>query len=110
MFCSQIQIIKSKTVEGFKPEFSGVADAFSKVIKANGIRGAYQGFQATIIRNFWSGGTYFMVFDTLRINRAKVNNCTIKELPVLETFVCGGIAGVFYWGPYYPLDVIKSTM
>lgn len=39
----QFQIIKSKSIPGYVPEFTGVADAAKKIIKANGlIRGSYQ--------------------------------------------------------------------
>ena len=69
-----------------------------------------QGFSATLLRNIGSGGSYFCVFDTLRIKRAKYHNCAIKDLPVIELFVCGGIAGIFFWGPWYPIDVVKSTL
>ena len=119
----QVQIIRAKTVPGFKQEFTGVADAARKIIAQNGlIRGSYQvgvcllgglspvlficlqlqGFSPTLLRNILSGGTYFMVFDTLRLERARVHGCTIKELPVLETFVCGGIAGL----PFFILRII----
>ncbi len=39
----QIQIIKSKSIPGYVPEFTGVANAASKIVKANGvIGGSYQ--------------------------------------------------------------------
>ena len=56
------------------------------------------------------GGTFFMVFEVARIERAKIHNCTVKQIPLIETFLCGGVAGIFYWAPYYPLDTIKSAM
>jgi hypothetical protein len=38
----QVQIIREKTIPGFKSEFTGVADAFVKIVKSNGILGIYQ--------------------------------------------------------------------
>ena len=67
-----------------------------------------QGFSPTLLRNILSGGTYFMVFDTLRIYRAEHHHCTIKEIPVIETFVCGGIAGLFYWGPCVFISIVNA--
>ena len=71
---------------------------------------ALQGFSATLLRNVLAGGTYFMVFETLRNMRAQHHGCTVKQLPILETFLCGGAAGVSYWLPYYPIDVVKGTL
>jgi hypothetical protein len=137
----QVQIIKSKTIPGFVPEFTGVFDAAKKIVKVNGvIKGSYQvgrslhvifrllpvsdgdafvahprisysqGFAPTLLRNLVSGATYFMVFEYLRNKSANARGCTVAELPFMETFTFGGIAGIFYWAPYYPIDVIKSTL
>ncbi len=41
------------------PEYEGVFDAGQKIFKAHGIRGAYQGFNAVLLRNFPCFGAYF---------------------------------------------------
>ncbi len=51
-----------------------------------------------------------MVFETCRSTRAEQLGCTVKQLPIVETFLCGGLAGLGYWLPWYPLDVIKGTI
>ncbi len=51
-----------------------------------------------------------MTFETCRNMRAADYGCQVKELPFLETFGCGGLAGIAFWLPWYPIDVIKSTL
>jgi solute carrier family 25 carnitine/acylcarnitine transporter 20/29 len=63
-----------------------------------------------LFRNVLAGASYFMVFETARLHRAAHHNCTVKQLPVVETFVCGGLAGLAYWLPFYPIDVVKGTL
>jgi hypothetical protein len=51
-----------------------------------------------------------MSFELMRAARAEHFKCGVTELPLLDTFICGGLAGFFYWAPFYPIDVVKSAM
>jgi solute carrier family 25 carnitine/acylcarnitine transporter 20/29 len=62
------------------------------------------------LRNCLAGGTYFMSFETMREFTAEKRGCSIAALPLLDTFICGGLAGFFYWTPFYPVDVVKSAL
>ena len=35
---------------------------------------------------------------------------TKKDVEAWKLFVTGGICGYFYWGPWYPLDAVKSKI
>lgn len=106
----QIQIIKSKTVKDFVPEYKGFFDCFSKVISKNGIRGAYQGFTPHLLRNVPAGAVHLGTFELLRLRYAQQLNCKLNELPVGFNMLAGSIGGILFWGLFFPFDVIKSTM
>ena len=46
-----------------KGEYDGVFDCGKKIFKAHGIKGAYQGFSAVLLRNFPCFGAYFFCFE-----------------------------------------------
>lgn len=46
-----------------KGEYDGVFDCGRKIFKAYGIKGAYQGFSAVLLRNFPCFGAYFFCFE-----------------------------------------------
>ena len=86
----QVQLMRARSVPGYEPEFRGLAETARAIMRANGLIGAYQGFSSTFIRNTLAGGSYFAVFDALRVLRARHHHCSIKHIPVYETFLCGG--------------------
>ena len=51
-----------------------------------------------------------MMFESARLFFAERRGCSVQQLPVYETFVCGSLGGLGLWAPFYPLDVIKSTI
>jgi len=106
----QIQIIKSKTVKDFKPEYTGFGDLASKVWKINGIRSFYQGFPIHLMRNIPAGALHLGSFEQYRVYSAKRLNCEVKELPIIYSLIGGGIGGILYWVPIYPVDAIKGVM
>ena len=112
-FCKtqlQIQIIKSKTLKDFKPEYSGFGDLISKIYKLNGISGFYQGFGPQLMRNIPSGALHLGTFELYRTKVAERKKCLVKDLPIIYSIIGGGMGGLLYWVPSFPIDVIKSSI
>ena len=106
----QIQIIKSKTIKDYVPEYTSMSDCFSKIIKMNGLLGAYQGFIAHLMRNIPAGSVHLGSFEVLRIKFAEKRKCSVQDLPVKFNLIAGSIGGILFWGLFFPLDVIKSSI
>jgi solute carrier family 25 carnitine/acylcarnitine transporter 20/29 len=87
-------------------KYSGVIDAGKQVVSKYGIRGAYQGFVPTMIRNIPCFGAYFWGFEA-----AKKALTPEGETPsLLSCFIAGGFGGFSFWGVFYPLETIKVSL
>eukprot|EP01121_Diplochlamys_sp_Union-15-3_P006345 TRINITY_DN16838_c0_g1_i1.p1 TRINITY_DN16838_c0_g1~~TRINITY_DN16838_c0_g1_i1.p1 ORF type:complete len:252 (+),score=31.44 TRINITY_DN16838_c0_g1_i1:166-921(+) len=107
----QVQIIKSKQISGYVPEYSGVFDCGKKIVAKHGFTGIYQGLPATFLRNIPANAFFFGTYEVAKSYfLAKHNLTDFKQLPFLNQLSCGGLAGVAYWLSIYPFDVIKSSM
>jgi len=99
----QVQIFKKD------PLFRTVPQCFKYILNNFGLRGAYQGLSATIIRNIPFRASYFGTYEYCRGHFAGPNGDRTK-LHWSYLLVAGGMAGVVQWFISYPLDVIKSSM
>jgi solute carrier family 25 carnitine/acylcarnitine transporter 20/29 len=106
----QIQIIKSKTIKDYVPEYTSMSDCFSKVIKRNGIFGAYQGFVPHLLRNVPGGALHLGTFEYVRLISAEKRNCKVHELPIKYNLLAGSMGGILFWLVMFPMDVIKSSI
>ena len=106
----QIQIIKLKTIKDYVPEYTSTSDCFSKIIKMNGLSGAYQGFISNLLRNICGGSVHLGSFEVLRIKFAEKRKCSVQDLPVKFNLIAGSVGGIMFWGLFYPLVVIKSCI
>ena len=95
-----------KPKAGEKPLFTGSFSAAAFIAKNYGIRGLYQGLQATVIRNSPAFGSYFFCNEMMK--RALT---PAGERPSRGTLMLGGAAAGFgFWGVFYPLELIKTRM
>ena len=106
----QIQIIKVKSIPNYVPEYSGIIDCFKKVIKANGIKGAYQGIVPHFLRNIGGGAVHLGTFEWLRLIFADKYNVPVSQLPISTTMFAGSVGGILFWLLFFPFDVLKSTI
>lgn len=106
----QIQIIKSKTNPNLVPEYNGIVDCFKKVMKSNGIKGAYQGIVPHLMRNIPAGAVHLGTFEWIRLIYSEKLNLPVSQLPFNITMFAGSIGGILFWSLFYPLDVIKSAV
>lgn len=64
-----------------KGEYDGVFDCGRKIFKAYGIKGAYQGFSAVLLRNVPCFGAYFFCFEVgSRLYGARLLMSTSKNV------------------------------
>lgn len=106
----QIQIIKSKSNPNFVPEYTSTFDCFSKIIKLNGITGAFQGLVPHLLRNCPAGACHIGVFENTRLYYARKYKCAVSEIPISKTLIAGGLGGWCYWFFWFPFDVVKSAI
>lgn len=88
-----------------KHEIPGLLDCMVRIYKKNGIRGYFQGLSIFLVRDSFSYGLYFLLFETLR--REGNKNYGLNS-PIFVDFVCGGLAGALSWFSILPIDVLKS--
>jgi len=108
---SPIDFLKSQLQVQYGPvkKYNGFFDCASKIAKEGGIRGMYQGFSATMIRDVPATAVYFGLYEYLR-NVLKGPKEDVNNLPAWKLLSAGGIAGMGYWVSTFPLDVVKSTI
>lgn len=104
------RLIKSSQDPNYVPKFRTMAEVARASIRINGIAGPYQGFAATLMRNFPAASVYFGTFEYLKIKFAEQEGCSVNEISNWKLLFSGGFGGVVYWSCFYPIDVIKSAM
>lgn len=88
------------------PTYTSVSDCAKKTISQYGARGFFQGTTATAVRNVPAFGMYFGTFEVMRRTLTKEG----ERPSLLSSTIAGGCAGGAFWGPAYPLEVIKTRL
>lgn len=85
--------------------YNGLGDAVKKITSQYGIKGAFQGIFPTLLRNVPANLTYFGAYEWTKRKLTKG-----KEATMSDYLIAGSAAGLAYWGPNYPIDVIKTQI
>jgi len=102
----QIQNSQTSSVK-----FNGPFDCIRKIYQQHGIRGLYIGQPVTMLRETIGGGFYFLTYEYLCQQAVKrTNHENVRELPKWMVLLFGAAAGVMFWVPVFPADVIKSKL
>ncbi|KAF0732380.1 hypothetical protein Ae201684P_014688 [Aphanomyces euteiches] len=89
--------------DGFtQKQYTGPLDCLRKITAVHGPRGLLQGLWPTLMRDSYSFGVYFFVYDAIQ------RWLESESTPTL--LFAGGSAGVVSWTIIYPMDVIKSVI
>jgi hypothetical protein len=85
----------------------------TRVRQAGVLRGAFQGWNATLLRDVPAFGTYFFTYEWFKMRIEKVVDPVSRiRITWWETsfpaFMAGGMAGVVSWTVTMPMDVVKS--
>jgi len=106
LFKSQLQ---SQGVGGSKIRYTGFIDCAKQIISNHGVRGMYQGLQATLIRDIPANSLYFGVYEMMRKALVKPGQ-KVENLPAWKVLIAGGVGGMAFWAFTYPTDVVKSSI
>ena len=87
--------------------YRGPLAAIRSIYRIQGLRGFYQGFTATLIRETPSYGLYFASFEVFS---QWLNVDPQSSSPSTGILVAGGAAGMMGWLSTYPFDVIKTKL
>lgn len=109
LLLAPIDNVKIRLQAQIGPErtFRGPLHCLSWLYHHFGLRGVYKGMGATVMRDSWSYGVYFAVYEAMK---RKFATPTHPQPTPTELFLAGGIAGVVSWLVVYPVDVIKSRL
>jgi len=99
--------IQYKPKEGEKPLYAGPIDCAKKIIQTGGLRGIYVGFMPTLIRELFGNYFYFAGYEGLKRHLAPSNGAQPSPLSLM---FAGGMGGVMFWLPVYPVDLVKSRI
>mmetsp|Transcript_15150 Transcript_15150/g.21145 ORF Transcript_15150/g.21145 Transcript_15150/m.21145 type:complete len:299 (+) Transcript_15150:86-982(+) len=109
---SPIDLMKSQLqvqYSGSAAKYNGLYDCAKKIFQEGGIRGVYQGLQATMIRDIPATAAYFGAYELAR-KGMKGPNEDLDKMAAWKILIAGGIGGMAYWASTFPLDVVKSTI
>ena len=85
--------------------FRGPVDCLKKIWRSYGIRGVYQGFGITCVREIPAFGIYFAAYEVM--TRQSDPSVPLSTWTMLYA---GGMAGVYSWAFTYPVDMVKSRL
>ncbi|KAG2491913.1 hypothetical protein HYH03_009861 [Edaphochlamys debaryana] len=109
---SPVELLKLRaqlqTAPRGSPAYLNPAQLAVQVLRADGVRGLYRGFNLTVVRDVPSYAMYFWLYHD--IAAALSPGVHPEAAPPATQVVAGGLAGVIAWIPIYPLDVIKSRV
>lgn len=87
--------------------YNGLGDCVKKITSTYGFKGAFQGIVPTFGRNIPANLTYFGAYEW---TKRRLTNNGKKEATTSDYLIAGSASGLAYWGPNYPIDVIKSKI
>ncbi|KAJ7385250.1 hypothetical protein OS493_016319 [Desmophyllum pertusum] len=102
-----VTVVKTRFESGFYG-YNSMLHALTSIWKSEGGKGLYSGLLATVARDAPFSGLYLMFYT--KIKKQAKNELGTPELSSLETFICGGFAGVMASVVTQPADVVKTRV
>lgn len=88
---------------------AGAIDVTRKVFAAKGIPGLFRGMGATLAREIPGNSLYFMSYVGMQRAFTPPGGSP-KDLGLDKLLFAGGMAGVAFWLPCYPIDAAKTRL
>lgn len=88
--------------------YTGSISALQKIYKTEGTRGLYRGFTVTLLRDSPAFGVYFVTYEAMCRQFAKLNK--YGYVGIGQLLVAGGVGGMSSWCSTYAFDVIKTRL
>ncbi|PXF47908.1 Mitochondrial carnitine/acylcarnitine carrier-like protein [Gracilariopsis chorda] len=89
--------------------FNGAIDCTRQVVANRGMSGLFTGMQATMIREMPGNALYFMAY--VGTQRSMIpEGGSVKDLNSGQLLIAGGMAGLAFWLPCYPMDLCKTLI
>ncbi|MBA0767410.1 hypothetical protein Gotri_016296 [Gossypium trilobum] len=109
LIVSPVELIKIRLQLSKKTSPTGSIHVAKTILKTEGIRGLFRGFNITILRDAPAHGIYFWTYEYMREQLhpgcRKTGDESLKTM-----WISGGLAGVSSWIGCYPLDVVKTRL
>jgi hypothetical protein len=101
-----MQATESSSTSAQQNVIKETVSCIKSIVKAEGLKGLYKGFAATLTRDMPSRGVYFFTYKNIRDQLTKYQQL---ETPSHSAILfAGGMAGAMGWTSIYPFDVIKT--
>jgi len=93
----QIEVFKSRQSGGNEPtQRPSISSTARHIMSSSGIRGFWQGWTATAIRNIPANAMFFPVNEMVKRTLAEWSNVTVRDLQPWQRLVAGACAGYYY--------------
>jgi hypothetical protein len=93
-----------------------VLDVARDIIKYEGWSGLYSGYRYHIVRDAFSAGIFYSVYETVKLKLQLMNKesdyfseAVKPKINALCVPVSGAVSGCLAWATVYPLDTIKAN-
>jgi solute carrier family 25 carnitine/acylcarnitine transporter 20/29 len=103
----QAELLRARMSTSYTPCYRNLYDLIRQSVVQNGFRGPFQGLTAVQVRNIPGGAVYFGTFENVKHWLATRNGGVLK---VWHVCAAGSSAGLMFWIPFFPFDVIKSEV
>jgi len=89
--------------------YKGNWDCAKKILRNHGVRGIYQGYMPTLLRDMQGYAWFFFGYEAT-IHYLAGPGKTKADLDYSQVMLAGVMAGFGLWGSMFPIDTIKSKI
>lgn len=90
--------------------FNGTIDAFTKIIRNEGIRSLWSGLSPTLVMALPSTMVYFTLYDKVRGKLSKLNGHNVRDPPLWISVFSGALARSCAATVISPLELIRTKI
>ena len=99
----------ASSAKSYRPIYRGLADAFTAIYRAGGVRGLYGGVTPSMVGTSSAWGLYFLVFNGLKSRRLESEGVQ-RDLTLGEHFLFASQTGLLTLTITNPIWVAKTRL